>query len=78
MTLGNSILEKRCDLCGNVLAEGMTDIHELSTPYELPYKIEWEGTKCTITNKVVRHICANCLGKIMETINGCLDEAQGR
>ena len=73
MTYGNNILEKRCDLCNNILEEGKMDVHELSKPYELPYEIKWDGTDCHITNKVVRHICAACLGKVMGTINSCMN-----
>jgi len=72
MTLGNNETIKRCDLCGLVLAEGEKDIHELNKPYELPHEIKWEGTKCTITNKVVRHICGSCLDKVMKAVKECM------
>jgi hypothetical protein len=73
MTLGTNILLDRCDLCGTVLEEGVKDIHELSKPYELPYKIEWEGTNCIITDKVVKHICSSCLTRIMGVVGNCME-----
>ena len=73
MTLGTNILLDRCDLCGTVLEEGVKDIHELSKPYEFPYKIEWDGAQCHITNKVLKHICNSCLTRIMGTIGNCME-----
>ena len=73
MTLGTNLLKDRCDLCGTVLEEGAKDIHELNKPYELPYKIEWNGTQCNITNKVVRHICGSCLTRIMGVVGNCME-----
>lgn len=72
MTNGTSNTIKRCDLCGKILKDGAKDIHELNKPYELPYQIEWNGTECSITNKVVRHICNDCLTKVMETVKGLM------
>lgn len=72
MTNGNNIMNKRCDLCGQILENGAKDIHELNKPYELPYEIKWDGTECNITNKVVRHICGGCLNKVMEAVKGCI------
>lgn len=71
MTIGNNKICK-CDLCGNVLEEGGQDVRELSHPYEFPYEIKWDGTECTITNKVVKHICAPCLDKVMGTIKNLI------
>lgn len=72
MTLGNNVIDVRCDLCGIILKNGDKDIRELSNPYEFPHKIEWDGTKCTITNKVVRHICCHCLDHVMNAVNYCM------
>lgn len=72
MTLGTNLIEDRCDLCGTVLEEGAKDIHELSKPYVLPYEIKWDGTQCTITNKVIEHICADCLETIMGVVKSCM------
>ena len=72
MTIGNNEVYKRCDLCGDVLEEGKEDIHELNKPYEFPHDIKWDGTKCTITNKVVRHICGSCLNKVMGAVKECM------
>ena len=61
-----------CDLCNCLLTEGERDIHRLSKPYEIPEKIEWDGTKCNIKNRVVNKICKNCLGRIIDTVNSCI------
>lgn len=72
MTLGNNNVNVRCDLCGVILKEREQDVRELSNPYEIPYKIEWNSTECTITNKVVRHICNCCLDHIMDAARDCM------
>ena len=77
MTNGNSILVKKCDLCNVTLKEAERDIHELNKAYEFPYQIKWDGTDCQITNKVVRHVCENCLNKVMVLMNSLMGEAQG-
>ena len=72
MTLENNNVNVRCDLCGIILKEREQDVRELSKPYEIPYKIEWNGIECTITNKVVRHICCHCLDHIMDAVRDCM------
>ena len=73
MTYGNNEVNVRCDLCNRFLLDGAKDVRELDKPYELPYEIKWEGTNCTITNKVVRHICADCLANVMDAVKNCME-----
>ena len=72
MTYGNNNDNVKCDLCGRYLESGTKDIKELDKPYELPVEIKWEGTHCTITNRVVRHVCADCLTSVMGAVKNCI------
>lgn len=63
----------KCSLCGIVLKEKENDLHGFDHPYEFPCKITWiDEENFQITNKVVHHMCNQCMRKVMKVVNECI------